>query len=660
MADSNRASGTRRDFALLGIAAILIAVAIGGFYYYQSTSSRNETWLTLVRTVNSTVDTVVRAGSSAAFGTPPDFRMIAARADDFGDTISTLQKGDSAAGIKPMPSSVQPQVNAVGTAWNKMRKAVDAVLKGEDPYGVIATDISTINDGADALITTYQTVADQQSRNGTAMHAYLAANQVARLEHIENVARRLLSTGRDAKSISVELDNSVKAFISTNHELVNAGVIKGSDAETVSNGLESIVAANTEIIQNAPAVDDMEIAAATLRGQSEDVISAGKLLEQSLIDHLKLPKLLPYISLAAAIIALLLIAAFAYLGISDLSRRRREVEERDSRQQKAILGLLDEITNLADGDLTGDVTVTEDFTGAIADSLNYTVSNMRNVVGTINTTSAQISKAANDSQQVSLKMTEDAERQAREITSVTNTITTTSQSLQQVASRAEELAQQALTSVNIAHNGAETVGRTIQGMTALREQIQDTSKRIKRLGESSQEIGNIIELINDIAEQTNTLALNASIQAAMAGDAGRGFAVVADEVQRLAERAATATRQIETLVKTIQADTNEAIISMERSTTNVVGGAKSAEEAGQALTKVESSSQELARVIQEISISARGQSAAATKISGTMLVIRNIAVQTSGSASQTAKAVGDLNVLSEQLRASVAGFKLPD
>jgi len=200
---------------------------------------------------------------------------------------------------------------------------------------------------------------------------------------------------------------------------------------------------------------------------------------------------------------------------------------------------------------------------------------------------------------------------------------------------------------------------TVQTMAALREQIQDTAKRIKRLGESSQEIGNIIEFINDIAEQTNTLALNASIQAAMAGEAGRGFAVVADEVQRLAERAGSATRQIETLVKTIQADTNETIISMERSTGNVIAGAKSAEEAGQALTRIESSSTELARLIQEISGSARSQSVQTTKIAGQMQAIRDIAIQTSGSAGQTASAVGELTTLSEKLRESVAGFKLP-
>ena len=203
------------------------------------------------------------------------------------------------------------------------------------------------------------------------------------------------------------------------------------------------------------------------------------------------------------------------------------------------------------------------------------------------------------------------------------------------------------------------MGRTIQGMSTLREQIQDTAKRIKRLGESSQEIGNIIEFINDIAEQTNTLALNASIQAAMAGDAGRGFAVVADEVQRLAERAGSATRQIESLVKTIQADTQEAVTSMERSTTNVVGGAKSAEEAGLALTRVEASSQELAKLIQEIAGAAREQSAETTRLADTMQGIRQVAVQTSSTAQQTAEAVGELNTLSEKLRESVAGFKLP-
>jgi twitching motility protein PilJ len=267
--------------------------------------------------------------------------------------------------------------------------------------------------------------------------------------------------------------------------------------------------------------------------------------------------------------------------------------------------------------------------------------------------------AATSTTQTADAMRAASEEQARDIIDITHQVTHSSDSLGNMAGRAQDLAKSATDSVEIAHNGASTVGRTILGMAALREQIQDTAKRIKRLGESSQEIGNIIEFINDIAEQTNTLALNASIQAAMAGESGRGFAVVADEVQRLAERAAAATRQIETLVKTIQADTNEAIVSMERSTTNVIAGARSAEEAGQALTRIESSSNDLARMIQEISTETRKEAAAAANIAIQMQSVRDIALSTSNSAQDTATAVGELNTLSEKLRESVAGFKLP-
>jgi twitching motility protein PilJ len=215
-------------------------------------------------------------------------------------------------------------------------------------------------------------------------------------------------------------------------------------------------------------------------------------------------------------------------------------------------------------------------------------------------------------------------------------------------------------SVAIAHKGGDAVRRTIDGMNAIREAIQETSKRIKRLGESSQEIGNIVELINDIAENTNILALNASIQASMAGEAGRGFAVVADEVQRLAERAAKATKQIEVLVRTIQADTNEAVVSMERSTTDVVGGALLAENAGAALMEIEHVSNQIATLVQNISASARQQAAASGNISRNMQVVREISSQTADGSRATSTAVAKLAALSAQLRKSAAGFQLPD
>jgi twitching motility protein PilJ len=232
-------------------------------------------------------------------------------------------------------------------------------------------------------------------------------------------------------------------------------------------------------------------------------------------------------------------------------------------------------------------------------------------------------------------------------------------SIEEVSGDAERSADVARHSVDVAHKGGEAVRRTIAGMNAIRETIQDTSKRIKRLGESSQEIGNIVELINDIADQTNILALNASIQASMAGEAGRGFAVVADEVQRLAERSTNATKQIEVLVRTIQADTNEAIVSMERSTTDVVGGALLAENAGAALEEIEQVSSQIASLVQNISNSARDQAGAAAAVIRVVELLQQINAQTAAGTGTTRDSITKLAELASQLRRSVAGFRLP-
>jgi twitching motility protein PilJ len=264
-------------------------------------------------------------------------------------------------------------------------------------------------------------------------------------------------------------------------------------------------------------------------------------------------------------------------------RMAKEQADQNDRNQQAILRLLDEMGSLADGDLTVEATVTEDITGTIADSFNYAIEELRKLVATVNETSIMVDSAAKQTENTAAHMARAAENQAREINAATESVVSMAKSIEEVSGNAERSSDVARHSVEVAHKGGEAVRRTIDGMNAIRETIQDTSKRIKRLGESSQEIGNIVELINDIAEQTNILALNASIQASMAGEAGRGFAVVADEVQRLAERSTNATKQIEVLVRTIQADTNEAVVSMERSTTDVVGGALLAENAGAVL-----------------------------------------------------------------------------
>jgi twitching motility protein PilJ len=365
-----------------------------------------------------------------------------------------------------------------------------------------------------------------------------------------------------------------------------------------------------------------------------------------------------WLSLAALLLAVVLVVAL-WRG-EEARRRAIEHTRQNERNQQAILRLLDELGSLADGDLTVQATVTEDITGAIADSINYAIEALRGLVTTINLTAIKLDAAAKQTHATATHMAGASETQLRQAGDATESTARMAASIEAVSGDAERAADVARHSVDVAHKGGAAVRRTIEGMNAIRETIQDTSKRIKRLGESSQEIGNIIEIINDIAEQTNILALNASIQASMAGEAGRGFAVVADEVQRLSERAANSTRQIEVLVKTIQSDTNEAVVSMERSTTDVVGGALLAENAGAALDEIESVSNQIATLVQNISRSARDQATAAADITRNMNVLREVSEQTADATGATSQSISKLAEMSTQLRNSVAGFRLPE
>jgi twitching motility protein PilJ len=371
---------------------------------------------------------------------------------------------------------------------------------------------------------------------------------------------------------------------------------------------------------------------------------------------------LPPIFAVALLVAVLLV----WVGIRrmrdtvDRHRLAMETQRKETdRNQQAILRLLDELSSLADGDLTVQATVTEDITGAIADSINYAVDALRGLVTTINQSAIHLDSAARQTQALSAHLAKASGAQSKQIASATESAGGMASATEEVSGNAERAADVARHSVEVAHKGGDAVRRTIDGMNTIRETIQETSKRIKRLGESSQEIGNIVELINDIAEQTNILALNASIQASMAGEAGRGFAVVADEVQRLAERAANATKQIEVLVRTIQTDTNEAVVSMERSTTDVVGGALLAENAGAALEEIEQVSNQIASLVQNISGSSRQQTTAAQNIARNMQVLKEISAQTADSTSATSAAIAKLAELSSGLRKSAAGFRLP-
>jgi twitching motility protein PilJ len=408
-------------------------------------------------------------------------------------------------------------------------------------------------------------------------------------------------------------------------------------------------------------------AAASLTGGSEGMLdSAKKLFDAfSAFGSVRDTRLFPnfWLGIVSGVVALLSLIGFVWASVRSRAReqeiRYQAQVEFNSRNQQAIMRLLDEIASLGEGDLTVKASVTEDMTGAIADAINYAVDELRNLVTTITETSVQVAASSQETQATALQLAEASNHQAEQITAASGRINEIAASIEQVSRNSTESAEVAQRSVVIAAEGAGVVRETIQGMDQIRDQIQETSKRIKRLGESSQEIGSIVELINDISEQTNILALNAAVQAAAAGETGRGFAVVADEVQRLAERTSGATRRIEGLVQAIQADTNEAVSSMEQTTAEVVSGARLAEDAGTALTEIERVSNALNDLIKNISVAAQQQAGAAADITKTMGVVQQISGQTSRGAGQTADSIGHLAQLAADLRRSVADFKLP-
>ncbi len=420
-----------------------------------------------------------------------------------------------------------------------------------------------------------------------------------------------------------------------------------------------LIASKAKVLKNPAELLAARQASAQIMSQSDELLLSLKnnKIEATMLNLIPVALLALFMLLAGFVWSVYRLLSLR--GDADKQRVTRLQEEYD-RNQNAILRLLDEIADLADGDLRSYATVSEDFTGAIADSINFAIDQLRDLVSRINETSQEVARYTQDTQHITNQLAEASEHQAQEIAGASAAINEMAYSIDQVSANATESAEVAQRSVHIASNGADVVNRAIEGMDIIREQIQETSKRIKRLGESSQEIGNIVALINDIADQTNILALNAAIQASMAGEAGRGFAVVADEVQRLAERSASATKQIETLVKTIQTDTNEAVISMEHTTAEVVRGANLSKDAGVALDEIQKVSGDLAKLIASISDAAQLQSASAGHIASTMHVVQEITSQTTGATFDTARSVSELAHMAESLRESVTDFKLPE
>lgn len=573
-------------------------------------------------------------------------------------------------------------------SWDGMNKDINRILSKRDSVIDIKENADDIRVGMPSIQQRSQELAERMIRIGSSSrHVHQATMMNYYSEQILKNIGDMLSIQSSKVEASSRLEKSredfIKAITSLRDGNQNLGITKIYDAkaiEILDNIWKDYGVLDRMLLNMLPAEEgskeknsnnkdfsDVRDAANRISKASNELLARCNRLVM-VFENLKNERVIKeWYGMVFGALSLLMVVLMGVLSrrearvrIEEAVKQKQITDEETERNQQAILELLDEMQGLSEGDLTSHASVGEAFTGAIADAFNSAIDALRKLVMTINDTSVQISSAAEQTQQTAMHLAEASDHQAHQITGASAAINEMAVSIDQVSKNAEESTLVAQKSVDLSVKGAETVRKTINGMDSIREQIQETSKRIKRLGESSQEIGNIVELINDIADQTNILALNASIQAAMAGEAGRGFAVVADEVQRLAERSGNATKQIEALVKTIQTDTNEAVISMEQSTAGVVAGAKQAESSGDALREIESVSTHLANLIQNISQAARQQANAAAQISDTMNVIQEITSQTSAGTNETATSIGNLADLANDLRESVAGFKLPE
>ncbi len=616
---------------------------------------------------------IAKNASEAAGGNPAAFDQLKKSRDSFqsgwDELVDYRGKNDA-------------QIVALEKIWEPVSENAKIVQDGSKSVLTLHELAQTLTETVPDLQAEYDIVVEGMLRtNASATQISIAKQQSVLAERILRSVNKVLQGGADAVTSAdafgrdaAQFERVLKGMLAGDPAL---GVQQVTDSEAqdalaaIADSFDSSVKQSANaILETSPELFQVRAASDAIFRDSKGLLDSATLLSVGVAESAdtSIPTFIGILALLAG----LLCAAKLYAIRANQDRiaaeqerqveaeRAEQIESENRRNQDAILRLLDELGDLADGDLTVQATVTEDFTGAIADSINYSIDQLRGLVATINSTAVQVSAAAQETQSTAMHLAEASEHQAQEIAGASAAVNEMAVSIDQVSANAAESAAVAERSVAIAHKGAEVVQNTISGMDTIREQIQETSKRIKRLGESSQEIGDIVSLINDIADQTNILALNAAIQASMAGEAGRGFAVVADEVQRLAERSAAATKQIEQLVKTIQTDTNEAVISMEQTTAEVVRGARLAQDAGVALGEIESVSRSLADLIQNISNAARQQAASAGHISNTMNVIQEITSQTTAGTIATARSIGNLAEMANELRQSVAGFKLPE
>ncbi|HEU5178589.1 MAG TPA: methyl-accepting chemotaxis protein, partial [Burkholderiales bacterium] len=627
-------SSARQLQILTGALVFFLLVDAAVVWYDARQSTFGTFYIATVGKIRMLSQRLAKAAQQASQGNLEAFKQLRESRDEFDAQMKLLLSGGEAGGVSLPATSgeARPALDRLDAEWKKNEKNASLVIGEEKNLIGLGNAVRLMNERNPAL----QELADEVSAlsvqtGGSTRQNAIASQLMMLTQRMAKNANTMLAEAVIDPEVSFLLGKDTNTFRDTLQ-----GLLAGSDALRIQRVNDAELRGKLGEMEGAfkeyqKAVGDIlgsqqrliaaKRATFDLFRDSETLLRAAEQLNTAYERQLEGRRLNAVVLAAVSLLALACLLLIGKVYLDDSRRRAEESELVNKGNQEAIQRLLDEITNLANGDLTVRAQVTEHMTGAIADSINYTIDELRRLVAGITDASQQVTAATEQAQSVSGKLLDAAQKQATEIQGAGSAVTQMAQSMIEVSKKAGDSSKVAETSLHAAQKGAQAVQNAIRGMNDIRNQIQETSKRIKRLGESSQEIGEIVQLISDITEQTNVLALNAAIQAASAGEAGRGFTVVAEEVQRLAERSGEATKHISAIVKSIQRDTQDAVEAMERSTQGVVQGTKTADEADQALREIGAVSSQLAELIDSISKATQQQAASATRVAANMKVI---------------------------------------
>ena len=661
---------------LVGLAGLIISAGVA-----IVASNRSASQVGAAGQATTQSQRLAKSVSQALVGNVAAFTEVKDSVGVLARNVRSLKTGDG--DVAAAPSGLQDQVDALLPLVDRAEKNAAVVLGQQKTLTQVGQALRAINRQSADLLETAETVSSLKLQGGASASELSAVGQLVMLtQRIGKSANEFLTTeGVSAEAVFL-LGKDLSSFREIAQGVINGNAdlrLPGTKDPQVRDKLQQLLKQYEQTRTEASAIlGNLQGLVAAREAQTTVVADSEPLRKglDSLQQGLAAEGGLGGLKLVVGLLSLLLLAAGAF-GLlrlfvldqtsrsraADMQRQEAERQEQEAKRvndanQAAILRLMNELQTVAEGDLTQQATVTEDITGAIADSVNYTVEELRSLVEQVQSTVGRVTETTSQVEQTSTELLAASTEQLREIRDTGESVLRMAGRINDVSAQAQETASVARQSLKASETGLAAVQNAIGGMNAIRDQIQDTSKRIKRLGESSQEIGEITELISDITEQTNVLALNAAIQAASAGDAGRGFSVVAEEVQRLAERSGDATRQIAAIVRTIQTDTQDAVGAMERSTQGVVEGARLSDAAGAALGDIDRVTRELSDLIARISKEALREAESANVVAANIQHIFAVTEQTSEGTRSTATMVRELSRTAEELKASVARFKI--